>query len=147
LPLDSLTLLATLFVVGYRYYATMYRWPRMNISPAKFEALTREIDLLKTQVTSLFTMLAEKSKPRDPSIDGFCKRKGISRSTYVNLRRSGEAPRETPAGTRRLIITEEDEAAWDRERQALAPELTEQRKAVAALGLRRRTLEKMLVAK
>jgi hypothetical protein len=78
----------------------------MNISPTKFAALSREIDQIRTQLTSLFAMLAQKSRPRDPSIAGFCERKGISRSTYVNLRKAGKGPRETPAGARRIIITE-----------------------------------------
>jgi hypothetical protein len=110
----------------------------MNISPAKFESLLREIDLLKTQVTSLFAMLGERSKPRDPSIAGFCTRKGISRSTYTVMRSAGQGPRETPAGARRIIITEEDEAAWDDARRAMAPELAEQRSAVAMRGVQNR---------
>jgi hypothetical protein len=110
----------------------------MNISPAKFESLVREIDLLKSQLASVLAMLAEKSKPRDPTIAGFCKRKGISRSTYMVMRSDGKGPRETPSGTRRIIITEEDEAAWDEQRLAMAPELKAQRSAVARLGVQRR---------
>jgi hypothetical protein len=49
---------------------------------------------------------------RDPSIAGFCKRKDISRSHYVNLRRAGLGPREAAVGRRR-IITPQAEADWD----------------------------------
>jgi hypothetical protein len=49
---------------------------------------------------------------RDPSIAGFCRRKGISRSHYINLRRAGLGPREASVG-RRKIITESAEREWD----------------------------------
>jgi hypothetical protein len=99
----------------------------MNISSAKFSDLLREVEQLKTQLTSLFAIVGAKTAPRDSSIAGFCERNGISRSTYINLRRTGRGPRETAAGARRIIITEQDEAAWLRERQAVAAALTEQR--------------------
>jgi hypothetical protein len=51
---------------------------------------------------------------RDPSINGFCLRKGISRQTYNNYDRAGKAPRTiqvVPGGRR--IITPAEEAIWD----------------------------------
>jgi hypothetical protein len=47
------------------------------------------------------------------TIDGFCFRQHISRSSYINYRNSGDGPAETravPGG--RVIITAEAEAAW-----------------------------------
>jgi hypothetical protein len=52
--------------------------------------------------------------PRDPSIAGFCQRKGISRATYYNNRARGLGPAETqtvPGG--RITITLESEAEWE----------------------------------
>jgi hypothetical protein len=93
-----------------------------------FTALSKEIELLKEQVASLFRLMGEQAKPRDTSIDAFCKRKGISRGTYLNMRKAGKGPRELAVGVRR-IITPEAEADWDRERQAEAAAITEQRKS------------------
>jgi hypothetical protein len=89
----------------------------MSSSPT-VAALTREIAQLKEQVTSIFSVLGL-SRRRDPSINGFCKRHGISRGTYLNLRRRNKAPREVAAGTRR-IISELAEAEWIAEREAEA---------------------------
>src|SRR5215468_5688974 len=83
----------------------------MNISSSSFAALTRDVSLLKEQVTALFGLVADQKKPRDPSISGFCKRNNISRAHYLNLRRVGKGPRETAAGARR-IISEEAERDW-----------------------------------
>jgi hypothetical protein len=50
-----------------------------------------------------------------PTVDGFCFRKGISRSTYNNLRRRGLGPVEVqavPGG--KITITPENEQAYDR---------------------------------
>jgi hypothetical protein len=88
-------------------------------------ALTREIAQLKEQIASIFSLLGL-SKRRDPSINGFCKRHGISRGTYVNLRKRGKAPREVAAGTRR-VISEQAEAAWIAEREAEASEARKRR--------------------
>jgi predicted DNA-binding transcriptional regulator AlpA len=45
------------------------------------------------------------------TIPEFCRRHGISRSTFYNLRRTGQGPRETRIG-RRIIITAAHAAAW-----------------------------------
>jgi hypothetical protein len=50
---------------------------------------------------------------QSPTRKGFCRRKGISDAHYFNLRTRGEAPREIQAG-RRIIITPEAEAEWER---------------------------------
>jgi hypothetical protein len=92
----------------------------MNISPAKFHALLSDIETLKTQVSGLLTLIgstASAARPRDPSIDGFCTRQGFSRGTYDNIRKQGMGPRETRISKNRIIITEEDEAAWIEARQ------------------------------
>jgi hypothetical protein len=92
----------------------------MSPSPT-VSALTREIALLKDQIASILSILGL-SKQRDPSINGFCRRHGISRGTYLNLRRRGKAPREVAAGVRR-IISEQAEADWIAEREAEAAEI------------------------
>jgi hypothetical protein len=61
----------------------------MSASP-NLAAVAREVDLLKEQVTSLFSLVGQQAKPRDPSIKGFCERHGISRGTYLNLRNVGK---------------------------------------------------------
>jgi hypothetical protein len=47
----------------------------------------------------------------------FCQRNPMSESTYYKLKRLGKAPREIEIGDR-VIITEEAEAEWRREREA-----------------------------
>lgn len=90
----------------------------MNISPAKFQALIAKIDSLEAQIAGILTIIgATKHRERDSSIKGFCARHGISRTTYLNLRRRGKAPRETRVSANRVTITEADEAAWIAERQ------------------------------
>jgi hypothetical protein len=84
----------------------------MNISPETYDHLTRRVDQLSEQVTALMALVGASAKPRDPSIDGFCARHGISRSTYIRLRRGGNGPRETAAGANRITITEADESTW-----------------------------------
>jgi hypothetical protein len=57
----------------------------------------------------------EAARPaRDPSINGFCNRWGISRSTFNNWNQRGIGPRVTqPAGPGgRGLISEEDEDNW-----------------------------------
>jgi hypothetical protein len=54
---------------------------------------------------------------RDPSIDGFCRRMHLSRSSYYNLRASGFGPREFTVG-KLVRIGAEAEAEWVREREA-----------------------------
>jgi hypothetical protein len=98
----------------------------MPVSPT-IVALAREVALLKEQVTSLFSLLGAKSKPRDSSIAGFCERHGISRGSYLNLRKRSKAPREVAVGLRR-IITQEAEADWVREREADAAVIAQRRK-------------------
>jgi hypothetical protein len=54
------------------------------------------------------------------SIKRFCKDNGeICKATYYNLRNAGKGPREIRAG-RRVLITYEAEADWQRERLAEA---------------------------
>jgi hypothetical protein len=84
----------------------------MNISPDTYAHLVRRVDQLAEQVTALLALVGARAKPRNPSIDGFCQRHGISRSTYMRLRRAGNGPRETAVGANRLTITEDDERAW-----------------------------------
>src|SRR5882762_5799428 len=50
------------------------------------------------------------------SIPEFCRRHAISRSTYYNLKRLGEAPRETRV-RRRILITAKSAATWLREQE------------------------------
>lgn len=89
----------------------------MNISPAAYAALTGRIDQLTEQVATLFVMLA-KREHRNPTIDAFCRRHGISRRTYERMRAAGTGPRETATGKNRITITEQDESVWVQARQA-----------------------------
>jgi hypothetical protein len=50
---------------------------------------------------------------RDPSIDAFCRRKGISRSHFDNEARAGRGPKVLAIGRRR-IITLASELEWER---------------------------------
>ena len=54
---------------------------------------------------------------RDPSINGFCLRQRISRSSYYNLVAEGTGPREYRVG-KLVRISEEAEAEWVRQREA-----------------------------
>ena len=58
---------------------------------------------------------------RDASIAGFCRRQGISRSSYYNLAAAGETPREYRVG-KLVRISAEAEAEWVREREAAQPD-------------------------
>ncbi len=89
----------------------------MSISPATYSALVHRVDQLTDQVAALFALVGQRAK-RDPSIDGFCVRHGISRKTYERLRAAGAGPRETAAGRNRLSISEQDERTWVQARQA-----------------------------
>jgi hypothetical protein len=94
-------------------------------------SLERQIALLEKKVDRLIEMvsgLTPKKRERDPSIDGFCRRHGFTRRHYTNLRNRGEAPRETAAGSRR-IITEEAEFEWIAAREADAVEIAVRRAA------------------
>jgi predicted DNA-binding transcriptional regulator AlpA len=51
------------------------------------------------------------------SIDEFCNEHGISRATFYNLKKTGEAPQEMKVGARRLISIEAA-AAWRRQMEA-----------------------------
>jgi hypothetical protein len=88
----------------------------MNISPATYSALIHRVDQLTDQVAALFALVGQRAK-RDPSINGFCARQGISRKTYERLRAAGAGPRETAAGRNRITIADEDERAWVKARQ------------------------------
>jgi len=104
----------------------------MNIRPETFAAITRDIGLLQEQVTALFALIGTHAKPRDPSIKGFCERKGISRSSYLAYRKAGIGPIEGRTNGR-VFITAESEDAWDRARQAHAAEqIVARRKAKTA---------------
>jgi hypothetical protein len=82
-------------------------------------SIERQIAELTELVRSAMEMLRQPVQAeRDPSIDGFCRRHGISRSTYHNLRRAGDGPVESAAGNRRREITAEDEQAWMESRRA-----------------------------
>ena len=89
-----------------------------------FAALQADVAQIKDQV-ELLVRLAVGKAPRDPSIAGFCRRKGISRGLYIKLRNAGKGPRESAAGVRR-IISPEAEADWDKEREAEAVALRRQ---------------------
>jgi hypothetical protein len=56
---------------------------------------------------------APKTQQRDASLDGFCRRWGVSRVTFWNWQKAGKAPRviqPVPGG--RMMISEAEEAAW-----------------------------------
>jgi hypothetical protein len=89
--------------------------PRMD----PFSLLVRDVTLIKNQVELLLRLTTDGKANRDPSINGFCARKGISRSMYNKLRRAGKGPRESAVGARRTV-TPEAEVDWDREREAEA---------------------------
>jgi hypothetical protein len=63
----------------------------------------------------------ERSKNRKPgqahTIPSFCENNMISESKYYDLKRRGRGPREVEVDAR-IIITEEAEADWRREREA-----------------------------
>jgi hypothetical protein len=95
-----------------------------------FTALSKDVSLLKDQVALLLRLMGEAKTARDPSINSFCARKGISRSMYNKLRNAGKGPRESAAGLRRTI-TPEAEADWDREREAEAAAKLAERNAAS----------------
>jgi hypothetical protein len=108
--------------------------------PATLTGLAREIAEIKELLTELLARGdgggSAAPKSGHSSIDEFCAEFGFSRSHYLNLRRSGEGPRETMVGAHRPIITGEDKAAWLARRQAMAAdqeaERQRQREARAA---------------
>jgi predicted DNA-binding transcriptional regulator AlpA len=51
------------------------------------------------------------------SLDEFCSRHGISRSSFYLLKKAGEAPRLMQVGNR-VLISREAAADWRREREA-----------------------------
>ena len=53
------------------------------------------------------------------TLDEFCRRHAISRGTFYNLKRSGQAPLEMRA-MGRVLITRESAEAWRRAREAEA---------------------------
>jgi predicted site-specific integrase-resolvase len=59
--------------------------------------------------------LSPSKPPRDPSIDGFCRRWGISRATFNNWDKAGKAPRTVqPVPRGRRTIPEQEEEEWAR---------------------------------
>ena len=99
----------------------------MNIRP-DLSALVEDVRLLKQQVATIFDMIAGTKTVRDPSIGGFCKRRGFSRGTYMNLRAAGKGPRETAVGSRRTI-DERAERDWVEAREREAAAIAKERKA------------------
>jgi hypothetical protein len=71
---------------------------------------------------------------RDPSILGFCKRHGISRASFYNLKAAGKAPRLYYVGAQQPRISPDAEADWVRAREAeqVAAEAAPVRDTVAA---------------
>lgn len=61
----------------------------------------------------------------DRSVTGFRLRHRMSRSKYYSLKNQGRGPKETEFGPKSIIITEKDEADWDRANAR--PGATEQR--------------------
>jgi len=51
-------------------------------------------------------------QPTACSIADFCKRMGIARSTFYVLAASGQMPRTIKIGSKRRVITAQDEQAW-----------------------------------
>src|SRR5215470_1735145 len=88
-------------------------------------ALALEIEQIKQQITSIFSLLGQQAKPRDGSIAGFCRRHGFSRGKYLLMRAEGKGPREVAIGTRRFI-SEQAETDWLHEREAEAAEIASQ---------------------
>jgi hypothetical protein len=75
-----------------------------------------------------FAAWSDDRRPGDAlTIPSFCRRNAISESKYRGLKRQGKGPREIELD-RRIIITEEAEADWRREREA---ETAEKRTAEA----------------
>jgi len=54
--------------------------------------------------------------PKAYTIPGFCRDHNIPESTYYELRKRGQGPREMRAG-RRVLITQEAAADWRAERE------------------------------
>jgi hypothetical protein len=71
-----------------------------------------EVAILRARLDEL---LARIGKPADRSISGFCRRQGISRATYYNLKHK---PREVRAN-KRVLITPEAESDWERENEGV----------------------------
>lgn len=94
--------------------------------PATAATLAQDIAEIKAQLAKLLALIEPQAEARDPSIAGFCQRKGISKSHYLNLRRAGKGPRETAIGTRRTI-SEAAEADWDRRQEAEAAAIEAER--------------------
>ena len=86
---------------------------RHNIS---IQQLAAELDDLRRQVAGILKLLA-RDVDNDRSIVGFCRRQGISRSSFYNLLKAGKGPRISHIGGRRTI-TPEAERAWEIEREA-----------------------------
>ncbi len=61
--------------------------------------------------------IAQKPAPHARSVDAFCDRNGISRATFYNLAKRGQAPDVLKIGAR-TTITEEAEADWKRRHTA-----------------------------
>jgi predicted DNA-binding transcriptional regulator AlpA len=55
------------------------------------------------------------------TIPEWCAKRRTSRSNFYNMIKAGRGPRVTPISPRRRIITQEDDEAWLRERQAEVP--------------------------
>jgi predicted DNA-binding transcriptional regulator AlpA len=71
------------------------------------------IESLVIEIGAVRRMVEHLIRTNDRTIEGFCFRQSLSRSHFYNLRKAGRAPRIKRVG-RRLIITPEDEARWQR---------------------------------
>jgi predicted DNA-binding transcriptional regulator AlpA len=60
------------------------------------------------------------TKPTVSSINDFCQRWDIGRSTFYEWMAAGKAPRVLKVGPKRRVITAADEAAWVAAREAEA---------------------------
>jgi len=75
-----------------------------------FEAV---IAALVAEVAEVRRMVAQLLQANDRSIKGFCQRQSISRADFYTLKKTGQGPRVSCAG-RRKIITPDAEADWQR---------------------------------
>jgi hypothetical protein len=91
----------------------------MSTPTQDISTLWIEVAELRRQVLRLMRLLGQDRANNDRSIAGFCRRQGISRAHYYNLKKIGKAPREMASGTRRTI-TPQAEADWEAEREAEA---------------------------